>query len=858
MTIQLRGTKRPRKIAPQYGTKRPGEIAPQHGTKRPEKRVADHIRDIVPKGMALCLIFIFSFQLTACGNLNNSNGNSTDHEKSSLELATTKDSARWIWTAQEENNSWVELEKTFSCGDIPDQAKLVAEIATDSKYRLTINGKVAVFEGGLKRGRDLNSTYYDRVDLTDYFIPNQENIILIEAVYWGESVANGYHTSGSAGVIFRMELPDGQWVCSDDSWIARVHPYMECPGDTGGVANRYPEIDVLYNANIDEENFPWGEAVEKGAWGEEPWGEMIERPLPMFYWSEDILDYVDSAKYAGKVLSQDETIEVSLPANVQFVPYFQLKTAEGQKIRVYSDDYEDHNGNSVQLIYTTKEGEQEFESPGWMNGDKVYYELPAGTEITRLGYRLTGYDVKRVGSFETDDEFLNTLWKMASQTIAVNMRDTFMDCPNRERTQWAADLALEMTVAMYDMDSSAGALYEEGIRHTIGSWDGKGVPAVVTPQNVELDTIPLQCLILLSSLNDYVTMSGNIEFAEEVYPDLVKILAVWEVGEDGLIHCTDTDKVWSWADSTGGACYALEENEWYALALESTIGLGKLLGQDEDVKKYQKTKDGILDAINQNYWTEDGYTDGSMSPDERDNALAILAGATDDAKREVIMNLLAEFKPLDPSGNDATTIEKVNEVNERLATPLFEYYIEKACFEAGRSDIAEARMRDRYQYMVSGEYTNQKTTLWEYWYHAQGTNCHGWASGPLALMSSYMAGIRPTAPGYETYEIRPDLGSRNQLHAVVPTPGGEIRLEVEKNETEYVVDAEYAEMEVKSTGKPMTSKAVGEGLTEKSSGESPVGTLCLTAEELAGRNLILNGKKIEENKKDNLLQVEIP
>ena len=143
MTIQLRGTKRPRKIAPQYGTKRPGEIAPQHGTKRPGKRVADHIRDIVPKGMALCLIFIFSFQLTACGNLNNSNGNRTDHEKSSLELATTKDSARWIWTAQEDNNSWVELEKTFSCGDIPDQAKLVAEIATDSKYRLTINGKVA-------------------------------------------------------------------------------------------------------------------------------------------------------------------------------------------------------------------------------------------------------------------------------------------------------------------------------------------------------------------------------------------------------------------------------------------------------------------------------------------------------------------------------------------------------------------------------------------------------------------------------------------------------------------------------------------------------------------------------------------
>ena len=46
--------------------------------------------------------------------------------------------------------------------------KAVAQIAVDSKYWLWINGQLAVFEGGVKRGPTPKDTYYDEVDLAPF------------------------------------------------------------------------------------------------------------------------------------------------------------------------------------------------------------------------------------------------------------------------------------------------------------------------------------------------------------------------------------------------------------------------------------------------------------------------------------------------------------------------------------------------------------------------------------------------------------------------------------------------------------------------------------------------------------------
>ena len=73
--------------------------------------------------------------------------------------------AQWITSAQcqSRTNSWLCFQKTV---DLPalDGNPVYADIAVDSKYWLWINGKMVVFEGGLKRGPNPRDTYYDHVD----------------------------------------------------------------------------------------------------------------------------------------------------------------------------------------------------------------------------------------------------------------------------------------------------------------------------------------------------------------------------------------------------------------------------------------------------------------------------------------------------------------------------------------------------------------------------------------------------------------------------------------------------------------------------------------------------------------------
>ena len=72
--------------------------------------------------------------------------------------------AEWIW--EKENtipNDTVVFRKTFMLNKVPDTA--ISYAAADTKYWLFINGKMAVFEGGLFRESLPGCGYADRFDL---------------------------------------------------------------------------------------------------------------------------------------------------------------------------------------------------------------------------------------------------------------------------------------------------------------------------------------------------------------------------------------------------------------------------------------------------------------------------------------------------------------------------------------------------------------------------------------------------------------------------------------------------------------------------------------------------------------------
>jgi hypothetical protein len=59
------------------------------------------------------------------------------------------------------------------------------------------------------------------------------------------------------------------------------------------------------------------------------------------------------------------------------------------------------------------------------------------------------------------------------------------------------------------------------------------------------------------------------------------------------------------------------------------------------------------------------------------------------------------------------------------------------------------------------------------------SRCHGWGGTAAYLLPRYVLGIRPAAPGFARVEVHPQLGDLAWARGVVPTPRGEIRVELD-------------------------------------------------------------------------------
>ena len=93
------------------------------------------------------------------------------------------------------------FERTFDLSAKPSTA--IARIAVDSKYWLWVNGRMVVFEGGLKRGPNPRDTYYDQVDLAKYLIAGRNTVAAL-TWFWGKD-GFSHKNSGSPGFHLRYE-----------------------------------------------------------------------------------------------------------------------------------------------------------------------------------------------------------------------------------------------------------------------------------------------------------------------------------------------------------------------------------------------------------------------------------------------------------------------------------------------------------------------------------------------------------------------------------------------------------------------------------------------------------------------------
>src|SRR5690606_30797381 len=172
----------------------------------------------------------------------------------------------------------------------------------------------------------------------------------------------------------------------------------------------------------------------------------------------------------------------------------------------------------------------EYESLGWLNGHWMYYIIPDGVDVLDVRYRETGYDTEFAGGFSSSDPFLNRLWEKARRTLYITMRDTYMDCPDRERAQWTGDAVLEAEEAFYALDTASHALARKWLYELMGWQRPDGSLFAPIPAGNWDKELPDQVLASIGyyGIWNHYMHTGNKQILHDLYPAVRRYLSLWE------------------------------------------------------------------------------------------------------------------------------------------------------------------------------------------------------------------------------------------------------------------------------------------------------------------------------------------
>ena len=674
-------------------------------------------------------------------------------------------------------NQWIAFRKDVKLDKVPDSAP--ARIAVDSKYWLWVNGESVVFEGALKRGPNPQDSYFDEVDIAPY-LRKGENKVALLLWYFGKS-GFSHWDSGQAQLWFDCPAAG---IVSDASWLCRVHPAYgtaEVPKPN----YRLPETCIRFDAREDIEG--WQTGSLDGFLPAQPVGSRLgalhSRPTPQ--WKDYGIREVTFETHPGPAA---DTLVALLPHNMQMTPVLSVEDAEGGHRILIETDHSRVGVECLRADYLTRPGRQAYESLGWLSGQRLILTVEHGARVTEVKYRETGYDTAPAGRFYCSDPFFNRFWEKGLRTIYVNSRDTFFDCPERERAQWWGDIVTILGESFYTYTPSLHALIRKGIRELVDWQRPDSILFSPIPGNYRAE-LPCQMLAAVGRYGiwTYYMNTGDRETVAYAYPAVKRYLATYHLGEDGLMAWHQGE--WNWGDWGDHRDLRMLQNLWYVLALQSVADMAELVGERDQAATYRAQMTALQEALRTRTWTGTcyRYPEYEGETDDRVNALAVLAGVATADQYEAIFKVLQA---------------------EEHASPYMEKYVMEALFAIGHGDYALERERKRYDFMVNHPFHD---TLFETWNVGVDGNwdCgsvnHAWSGGPLAVFPTKMLGLCPLEAGWKRFSVRPDPAVFDECSLSFQTVSGPVAVSVKGKSMKITVPkGTEAEVEIPQTGKRTT------------------------------------------------------
>jgi alpha-L-rhamnosidase len=391
------------------------------------------------------------------------------------------------------------------------------------------------------------------------------------------------------------------------------------------------------------------------------------------------------------------------------------------------------------------------------------------------------------GSFHCSDPLLNDAWEISRRTMRLCLQGFYEDGVKRDGMLWIGDYRVEFLCAHYlfgetvlarrSLEMFASCVHPDGSLSAVALLAGghlypriKYLGDLSTPGFLHRWVLVNYCADFVSSVWEYVLHTGDTALATTLGPTVHGVLGFLAQVDAtqlkaGAAFITDNQPDQpDWWGSHAALAYQI------AAAFADGAKVSDLLGETARAATYRQLHRVRLQR------TAAIFGDPARAAC-RDEAPA---GATRSWHAHAAAFLAGAITP-----DELRAVHALLQPDPAVRRPMagfMEFYLLQAWLDAGLTREALEEMRSYYGQMLR----SGATTTWElvdrrepgidHIVVAGRSHCHGWSAGPAHLLPAKILGVTPTAPGYRTVALRPDLGDLAWARGEIPTPHGPIRV----------------------------------------------------------------------------------
>ncbi|KAJ5085882.1 hypothetical protein N7532_010653 [Penicillium argentinense] len=466
-----------------------------------------------------------------------------------------------------------------------------------------------------------------------------------------------------------------------------------------------------------------------------------------------------------------------------------------------------------------------------ITGDAPYTQPYGSVSISNIELEWSAYLGTAdtfTGWFECSDEDITQWWfdgvytaDMGTDTFLANETDprdsatptlegkeVLFDGAKRDRDPYVGDLGVAALTAYLSHDNP------DAVRNILADLaehqrdDGWIPPASINNYTLDLYDYPMWWIVCTV---DLVMYTGDTSFARQYYNVMKKSLDNYYgqnlTSTSGLLNKTNGYGDYAFLPLSGIITYY---NALYAHALKSAAQLAKVFGHDTDEQTWTSRASDINNKLLARNWDSSvgAFYDGGPCPNkpgdticdvhaQDGNSLAVLAGTVNSSQAISLLDYYGR-RTARSYGNAFYDNDALQEGFSERVYAFFSYFELAARFVTpGAAGSAFEEVKRLYGWMSTHD---PEVTFWEGngpdgSPHEEGftSMAHGWSTGIVPLMSNYVLGIKPTGPGFETWEICPviDGGDLTWARGQVGTPKGPVRVSWKKEDDgTFVLDIE--------------------------------------------------------------------